>query len=208
MIFAETCYETYNNEFLIIIKAFKTWKHYLESCKHEVLVFTDHNNLRRFMDTKSLSSRQVHWALELSRYHFRIDYCQGKTNEAVDALSRFPQRSQDEEKKLRAKNTQILHRLQTSLINASLSGLSLNSTIELLSFHQVLICGTHLFPQLHQFWDTFQAELANENLCKASINSMRLRLSELQESNLEAQELKSKKQLLDGWEDINGVLHH
>ena len=37
---------------------------------------------------------------------------------------------------------------------------------------------------------------------------MRLRLSELQESDLEAQELKSKEQLPDGWEDIDGVLHH
>ena len=37
---------------------------------------------------------------------------------------------------------------------------------------------------------------------------MKLRLSELQESDPEAQELKSKEQLPDGWEDIDGVLHH
>ena len=37
---------------------------------------------------------------------------------------------------------------------------------------------------------------------------MRLRLPELQESNPEAQELKSKEQLPDGWEDIDGVLYH
>ena len=37
---------------------------------------------------------------------------------------------------------------------------------------------------------------------------MRLRLSELQELDPEAQELKSKEELSDGWEDINGVLHH
>ena len=43
---------------------------------------------------------------------------------------------------------------------------------------------------------------------KASIGSMRLRQSELWESDPEAQELKSKKQLSDGWEDIDGVLHH
>ena len=42
------------------------------------------------MDTKSLSSMQVRWARELSRYHFRIHYRQGKANAAVDALSRFP----------------------------------------------------------------------------------------------------------------------
>lgn len=46
------------------------------------------------MDTKSLSSRQVRWAQELSRYPFRMAYCQGKANRAADVLSRFPQRSQ------------------------------------------------------------------------------------------------------------------
>ena len=62
--------------------------------------------------------------------------------------------------------------------------------------------------QLRQFWDTFQAELADENTYKASIAGMRLRLSELQESDPEAQELKSKKKLPYGWEDIDGVLYH
>ena len=87
MIPAETQYETYNGELLAIVKTFKTWRHYLEGCKYKVLVFTDHNNLCQFMDTKSLSSRQVRWAQELSRYYFQIDYCQGKANRATDALS-------------------------------------------------------------------------------------------------------------------------
>ena len=99
MIPAETRYEIHNRELLAIVKVFKTWHHYLEGCKFEVFVLTDHNNLRRFMDTKSLSSRQVRWAQELSRYHFRIDYRQGKANATADALSRFPQRSQSEEEK-------------------------------------------------------------------------------------------------------------
>ena len=59
MIPAETRYEMHNSELLAIVEAFKTWRHYLEGSRHEVLVLTDHNNLRRFMDTKSLSSRQV-----------------------------------------------------------------------------------------------------------------------------------------------------
>ena len=59
MIPAETWYKTHNSELLAIIEVFKTWCHYLEGCKHEVLVLTDHNNLRHFMDMKSLSSRQV-----------------------------------------------------------------------------------------------------------------------------------------------------
>ena len=100
MILAETRYKTHNGELLAIVKAFKTWRHYLKGCKHKVLVLTNHNNLCRFMETKSLSSRQVRWAQELSRYHFWIDYCQGKANGAADALSRFSQRNKDEEEKL------------------------------------------------------------------------------------------------------------
>ncbi len=87
MIPAKTWYETHDGELLAIVEAFKTWRHYLEGCKHEVLVITDHNNLRRFMDTKSLSFRQVRWAQKLSRYHFWIDYRQGKANGAADVLS-------------------------------------------------------------------------------------------------------------------------
>ena len=45
MIPAETRYETQDGELLAIVEAFKTWRHYLEGCKHEVLVLTDHNNL-------------------------------------------------------------------------------------------------------------------------------------------------------------------
>ena len=91
MIPAETRYETHDGELLAIVEAFKTWRHYLEGSQHEVLVLTDHNNLRRFMELKSLSSKQVCWAQKLSRYHFRINYCQGKANGAADAISQYPQ---------------------------------------------------------------------------------------------------------------------
>ena len=111
MIPAKTKYETHNGELLAIVEVFKTWKHYLEGSKHKLLVLTDHNNLRRFMETKSLSSRQVYWAQKLSRYHFQIDHCQGKANGAADALSRYPQWSVEEEKTLCSKNVKILHRL-------------------------------------------------------------------------------------------------
>ncbi len=42
---AKIRYKTHNSELLAIIKSFKTWKHYLERCKHEVFILTDHNNL-------------------------------------------------------------------------------------------------------------------------------------------------------------------
>ena len=90
---AETWYKTHNGKLLAILEAFKTWCHYLEGWKYEIFVLTDHNNLCCFIDTKNLSSKQVCWAQEFSRYHFQIDYCQGKANTAANTLSRFSQRS-------------------------------------------------------------------------------------------------------------------
>ena len=95
----ETQYKTHDGKLFAIVEAFKTWRHYLEDCKHKVFLLTNHNNLHQFMDTKSLSSRQVRWAQELFRYHFRIDYCQGKANGAGDALSYFLQRNKDKKEK-------------------------------------------------------------------------------------------------------------
>ena len=59
MIPIKTWYKTYKNEILAIVEPFNTWCHYLEGCKHKILILTDHNDLRCFMDTKNLSSRQV-----------------------------------------------------------------------------------------------------------------------------------------------------
>ncbi len=205
MIPAETRYKTHDGELLAIVEAFKTWRHYLEGCKHEVLVLTDHNNLQRFMDTKSLSSRQVRWAQELSRYHFRIDYRQGKANGAADALSRYPQRSAEEEETLRAENTKILHRLQSSL--ARVSGLNVSGMSVPSPLHQVLICGTVVLPQLHQFWVTLRSELADKGPYTASIGGMRMRLPKLQDDDKEAMKLRSEE-LPEGWEDIEQVFHY
>ena len=62
MIPTEIRYETHNGELLAIVEAFKTWKHYLEGSQHKVLVLINYNNLRGFIKTKNLSSRQVCWA--------------------------------------------------------------------------------------------------------------------------------------------------
>ncbi len=192
MIPTKTRYKTHDQELLAIVEAFKTWCHYLEGCKYEVFVLTNHNNLRRFMDTKCLSSRQVCWAQKLSWYHFQIDYRQGKANAAADALSRFPQRSQVEEETFWDKNTQILYRLQTSLTRASLAELSLlGYKTALLPLHQVLICGTHVLPQLCQFWTQLRGERAHkEPYQQAGIGGLKLRLPKLQAEDHDAWQLR------------------
>ena len=57
IIFIEIWYKTNDSKLLAIIKAFKTWKYYLESYKYKVLMFTNHNNLQHFLDIKSRSSK-------------------------------------------------------------------------------------------------------------------------------------------------------
>lgn len=49
----------------------------------------DYNNLRQFMDTQRLSSKQVYLAKKILRYYFRIDYCQGKVNGVADTFSQY-----------------------------------------------------------------------------------------------------------------------
>ena len=70
MIPAQTQYKTHDRELLAIVEAFKTWWHYLEGCKHEVIVLIDNNNILKLIDTKNLSFCQVYWAQKLFRYHF------------------------------------------------------------------------------------------------------------------------------------------
>ncbi len=59
MLPAELSYETHNNELLAIVEAFKTWRYYLEGAAHTILIFTDHNNLKKFRETTRLSDRQI-----------------------------------------------------------------------------------------------------------------------------------------------------
>ena len=200
MIPAKTQYKTHNGKLLVIGKVFKTWRNYLKSCKHEVFILTDHNKLRRFMDTKSLSSRQVCWAQKLFRYHFYINYWQGKANIAADALLQYLQQNTKEKTIFQAKKTKILHRLQSSLANVF--GFFLNVTF---SLHQIFICGTFVLPQLRRFWDFFQSKIAYKSPYNVSIGVIRLRLPDLQSDNNQAIKMQVAE-LPEGWKDIKKVL--
>jgi hypothetical protein len=80
-------YEMYDAELLVIVKAFKRFRHYLEGSTYIVRVLTDYNNLRYFMTTKDLNVRQTRWAKKLARFDFVIKYRPGKKN-PIDLLSR------------------------------------------------------------------------------------------------------------------------
>ena len=79
------------------------------------------------------------------------------------------------------------------------------SPSSLTPLHQVLICGTHVHPQLRQFWNTLRQELSAKGPYKASIGGMRLRLQELQEEDLQTRRIRAEKP--EGWEDT-AVLYH
>ncbi len=72
---------------LAIVKTCKQWRHYVEDVKHQVLIITDHVNLRTFLITKSLSKRKIRWWKRLSKLDLLIAYRSKKLNSA-DAFSR------------------------------------------------------------------------------------------------------------------------
>ena len=115
---------------------------------------------------------------------------------------RYLQQNAKEEAIFWAENTKILYQLQFSLANVS--GLSLDVPSPL---HQILVCGTTVLPQLRQFWDSFQSEIANEGPYNISIGAIRLRLLDLQSDNNQVRKLRAAD-LLKRWEDIERVLQY
>lgn len=109
MLPAEQNYKTYNTELLAIVEGFKTWHHYLEGATYIILVFTDYNNLKKFIETTCFSNRQIRWAHELLRYDFKIDY-RLRTKNLADALSQ-PLTDEDAKKELVEQNRKILNKL-------------------------------------------------------------------------------------------------
>lgn len=85
---AEANYDTADAEFLAIVEAFRTWRHYLAYTQHPVLVVTDHLNLK-YLETKKLRPRQIRWVQELAAFDFVIEWREGHRNPA-DPLSRRP----------------------------------------------------------------------------------------------------------------------
>ena len=107
-------YEIHDKKLLTIVTSFKQWRHYLESAKKQILVLIDHRNLRQFMITTRLSSRQIRWAQKLSRYNFLIDYRFDNKNSA-DGLFRRSDHMTIIERDVED-NRQILRQLQKSLV--------------------------------------------------------------------------------------------
>jgi hypothetical protein len=85
---AELNYDIGNKEMLAMVEAIKHWRYYLKGARNRFTVFTDHQNLVRFMEVKELNRRQARWALFLSDYDFEIVYQAGSKMGKSDALTR------------------------------------------------------------------------------------------------------------------------
>ena len=84
----ETNWQIHDKELYAIVVAFKQWRQYLKGAPHDVLVYSDHNNLKYFMSKNLVSDKQIRWSLFLSEFRFVINYRPGTQMGKADALSR------------------------------------------------------------------------------------------------------------------------
>ena len=116
---AECNYDIYNKELLAIICVFEEWRPELKEAAEQVQVITDHKNLKYFIITKQLSCCQAHWSEFLSQFNFAIQYCSGKLNSHVNALTHWSDDfSQDDQDLCHAHHQQLViksHNLSSAL---------------------------------------------------------------------------------------------
>jgi hypothetical protein len=84
----ELLYTIYDKEMLDIMHALAKFRKYLVGAK--LIVRTDHNNLKYFLDQKDLNERQHKWVRKIQAYDFEIEFVKGKNNVVADVLSRRP----------------------------------------------------------------------------------------------------------------------
>jgi hypothetical protein len=83
----EQNYDVHDKELYAIVHALEAWRYYLEGCKYQTEIWTDHKNLEYFQKSQKLSRQQARWAQFLMRFDFELSHKPGKTNRA-DELSR------------------------------------------------------------------------------------------------------------------------
>ena len=79
-------YPTYDKELYALVRALKTWEHYLVS--KEFVIHSDHESLKYLKGQHKLNKRHAKWMEFLEQFPYVIKYKKGSTNIVVDALSK------------------------------------------------------------------------------------------------------------------------
>jgi len=79
-------YPTYDKELYAVVRALKTWEHYLVS--KEFVIHSDHDSLKYLKGQHKFNKRHAKWMEFLEQFPYVIKYKKGSTNIVVDALSR------------------------------------------------------------------------------------------------------------------------
>src|SRR2546421_12910054 len=85
---AECNYAIPDLEFMAIIKALKEWCHHLEGSQHQIIIWSDHENLTRWRELQQLNCQQARWMLYLECFNYVIKHIPGTKNVLADILSR------------------------------------------------------------------------------------------------------------------------
>jgi len=70
---AEGNYEIHDKEILAILEACREWKYYLLGADDPVTVYTNHQNVQYFIETKVWNPRQIRWAQWLANFNLKIE---------------------------------------------------------------------------------------------------------------------------------------
>jgi len=84
----ELNYDVHDKELLVIFKAFKIWRHYLEGSASPIDIVMDHKNLEYFSTTKILICQQARWLEYLSQFNLIIHFHSRHLGTKLDALTR------------------------------------------------------------------------------------------------------------------------
>lgn len=104
MVPAECNYHIYDKELLAIIRCFEHWRPELECTELPIQIFTDHQALKTFMESKELTRRQARYLDILSEFNFQIIFRPGRNNSKADALTRMPDSAPSDPSDERAKH--------------------------------------------------------------------------------------------------------
>ena len=75
---AEQNYNIYDRELLTVIRALKSWQHYLHGSPFPMQDFTDHKNLTYFHFPQTLNCQQACWLIDLADFNLKMIHVPGK----------------------------------------------------------------------------------------------------------------------------------